>query len=109
MAQRAAHHFVGGDIDVLLLIAVGIDAAVLSGDARQRPIRDERGKIDRRGGDGLDHLADAVRRLRRRPIEMRTQAHALVHGRLPCVLFGALQMRSPVWQSVPSGKRSLPN
>ena len=28
-AQRAPHHFVGDDIDILLLIAVGIDAAVL--------------------------------------------------------------------------------
>ena len=27
-SQRAPHHLVGGDVDVLLLIAVGIDAAV---------------------------------------------------------------------------------
>ena len=26
--QRAAHHLIGGDIDVLLPIAVGIDAAI---------------------------------------------------------------------------------
>src|SRR5258705_549674 len=29
--QRLAHHFIGGDVAVLLLIAVGIDAAILSG------------------------------------------------------------------------------
>ena len=72
IAQRAPHHLVGGDIDILLLIAVGIDAAILSGDAGKRPIRDQRGKFDRSGGDGLDHVADrsAVRRLRCEPIEM---------------------------------------
>ena len=71
-AQRAPHHFVGGDIDILLPVAVGIDAAISSGDARERPIGDQRGKFDRSGGDGLDHFADrsAVRRLRCEPIEM---------------------------------------
>ena len=54
MAQRAAHHFVGDDVHILLLIAVGIDAAILSDDAGQRSIRDQRGKIDRRGGNGGD-------------------------------------------------------
>ena len=72
IAQRAAHHLVGGDIDILLLIAVGIDAAVPSGDAGQRSVGDQGGKIDRSGGNGLDHLADrgAMRRLRRGLIEM---------------------------------------
>ena len=68
-AQRAAHHLVGGKIDVLLLIAVGIDAAEPSGDAGQRPIGNQVGKLDRRGGDGLDHVGDRgpVGRARRRP------------------------------------------
>ena len=59
IAQRAAHHFVSDDVHVLLLIAVGIDAAILSGDAGQRSIRDQRRKIDRRGGNGSDGIANA--------------------------------------------------
>jgi hypothetical protein len=71
-AQRAPHQFVGDDVDVLLLIAVGIDAAILAGDACERPVPDQRGKLDRRGGDGLDHLTHrrAMRRPQRGPIEM---------------------------------------
>ena len=44
-AQRAPHHVVGGDIDILLLVAVGIDAAVASGDAGQRPVGDQRRQV----------------------------------------------------------------
>ena len=71
-AQRAPHDFVGGDIDILLPVAVGIDAAIPSGDAGERSICDQRGKVDRGGGDGFDHFADrsALRRLRCEPIEM---------------------------------------
>ena len=96
-AQCAPHHFVGDDIDVFLPIAVGIDAAILSGNAHQRSIRDQRGKLNGGGGDGFDHFAHrgAVRRLRSRPIEMRTQRHALVHGRLPVPSFGGSQSTSP--------------
>ncbi len=87
---------VGRDIDVLLLIAIGIDAAVLSGDADKRPIRDQLGKFGCRGGNGLDHVpkGSAMRRLRRGPIEMRTQRHALVHERLPAPAVGALSQAS---------------
>ena len=65
-AQRVAHHLVGGDIDVLLLIAVGIDAAMPSGNAGQRSIGDQVGKIDRSGRKRLDHGGDRgpVRRVR---------------------------------------------
>ena len=71
-AQRTPHQLVGDDIDILLLIAVGIDAAVPTGDARERPIGDQRGEFDRSRRDGLDHRADrsAVRRLQGRPIKM---------------------------------------
>jgi len=57
---------------VLLLIAVGIDVAVLASDARERPISDQCGKFDGRSGDGLDHLAQrgAMVRLQQGPIEM---------------------------------------
>ena len=50
----------------------GIDAAIGSGNACQRPVGDQSGEIDRSGGNGRDHLADrsAMRRLRRGPIEM---------------------------------------
>ena len=70
--KRAPYHFVGGDIDILLLVAVGVDAAVPSGNAGERPIRDQRGKFDRSGGNGLDHVSkcSAVRRLQCGPIEM---------------------------------------
>jgi len=73
IAQRAAHHFIGGDIDILLSIAIGVGASVLSGDAGQRSIRDQDGKIDRSGGDGLDHHSDrgAMRLLRSGSVEMR--------------------------------------
>ena len=71
-AQGAPYHFVGGDIDILLLVAVRIDAAVPSGNARERPVRDQPGKFDCSGGNGLDHVSkcSAVRRLQRGPIEM---------------------------------------
>ena len=84
-AQRLAHHLVGGDIDILLQIAIGIDAAMPPGDAGQRPIGDEVGKIDRRRRKRLDHGGDRgpVRRVLHRAIEMRTQGHAFVHGRSP--------------------------
>ena len=36
LAQRPPHHFIGQHVDVLLLVAVGIDAAILAGDADQR-------------------------------------------------------------------------
>ena len=50
--MRWGFNFIGDDIHILLLIAVGIDAAILPGDTGQRSIRDERRKIDRRGGNG---------------------------------------------------------
>ena len=103
--QRAAHHPVGGKIDILLRIAVGIDAAEAAGDAGQRTVGNQVGKLDRGGGDGLDHGGDrgAVGRLRARTIEMRTQCHAFIHGRSPVsALCGAhrnascrLAVRSP--------------
>ena len=84
-AQRVAHHRIGCKINILLLIAVGIDAAILSRDAGQRPVGDSSGKIDGRSCDRGNHCGNrgSVRRLRRRPIEMRTQRHALLHGRSP--------------------------
>ena len=83
--QRRSHDVVGRDVDVLLLVTVGIDAIDASGDSRQRPVGDERRKFDPRRRDRLDHLAhrSTMRRLRREPIEMRMQGQALMHGRLP--------------------------
>ena len=71
-AQRTPHHFVGDDVDVLLPIAVGIDATILSGDARERSICNQRGEFDCSGGNGLDHRTnrDAMRDLRNRSIKM---------------------------------------
>ena len=106
--QRAPHHPVGGQIDVLLPVAVGIDAAEPSGNSRQRPVGDEGGKLDRRGSDRLDHSSDRrpVRGLRHRPVEMRTQGHAFVHGRSPVIaLFGAIPMRL-CWSAVPPANNS---
>ena len=50
-AARRARRIIASaaTIDILLPITVGIDAAVLSGDAGQRPIGDQRGKLDRGG------------------------------------------------------------
>ncbi len=70
--QCAPHHFVGDNVDILLLIAVGIDAAILASEARERPVGDQRGQIDGSSGNGLDHLThrSPVRRQRHRPTEM---------------------------------------
>jgi hypothetical protein len=70
--QRAPDQLVGGDIDVFLLIAVRVDAAIPSGDARERPICDQRSHFDCCGGNSLDHFThrNAVRRLRRTAIKM---------------------------------------
>ena len=101
-AQRAAHHLVGGDIDILLQIAIGIDAAMSSGDAGQWSIGNEVGKVDRCRRKRLDHGGDRgpVRRVLRRAIEMRTQGHAFVHGRSPVsALCGRAPMRRAGRQS----------
>ncbi len=99
-AQRTAHHLVGGEIDILLQIAVGIDAALPPGDAGQRPVGDEDGKVDRRSSDRLDHGGDRgpVRCVLHRAVEMRTQGRALVHWPFPChrPLRGHLQSAMPV-------------
>ena len=87
-------------IDVLLLIAVGIDAARSPGDAGQRPVRDQVGKLDRRDCQSLDHGGDrsAVRGLRRRLVKMRTQCCTRPSMAAPLVvaLFGALPGVLPV-------------
>ena len=101
-AERPAHDGIGDKIDILLRIAVGIDATILSGDADQRTVGDNGGKIDGRSRDRGDHRGDrgSLRRLQRRPIEMRTQRHAFFHGRPPVrAHFGAIPTRS-------AGKRS---
>ena len=98
-AERVAHHLVGGNVDILLQIAVGIDPAKPPGNASQRPIGDKVGKADRRHRERLDHGGDrgTVRRILHRAIEMRTQGHAFVHGRSPVsTLSGAFQNFLPV-------------
>ena len=93
------HHLVGGNVDILLQIAVGIDPAVPPGNARQRPIGDKVGKAHRRHRERLDHGGNrgTVRRVLHRAIEMRTQRHAFVHGRSPVsALSGAFQNFLPV-------------
>ena len=107
--QRAAHHFIGDDIDVLLPVAVWIDAAILPGNAGQWTVRDQGRQADRSGGDGRDHLAhrSAMRRQRSRSFEMRTQGRALVHDRLPASSSGRSQRGSG--ESANIEKRNLPN
>ena len=111
-AQRVAHHLVGGNIDILLQIAIGIDAAMSSGDAGQWSIGNEVGKIDRCHRKRLDHSGDRgpVRRVLHRAIEMRTQGHAFVHGRSPVsALCGAIPKRRAGQHSAHSQHPNLPN
>ena len=85
--QRIAHHAIGGDVDVLLRIAVGIGAAGQTGHSGQRPRGDQPRKILGGRGKRLDHGnrggADFVAGVRR---EAGLQCRTVVHGSLPCHL-----------------------